>query len=177
MHPRTDVLSAHTNTIRKLRPDDVPVLESILRRTGVFSGDEITVALELMEVFLNIPGQRDYDIYSSVDEHGTPQGYVCIGPTPMTAGTYDLYWIAVDPDLHGRGIGKQLQRFTEELVASQGGRLIIAETSSRPDYENTRRFYLTLGYAEVARITDYYKIGDDLVVYGKYVSQYKEHSN
>jgi ribosomal protein S18 acetylase RimI-like enzyme len=176
MHPGTDVLTLQQHTIRKLRDEDVARLESILRRTGVFSDEEVTVALELMEIFLRNPAQKDYDIYSSVDENGTVQGYVCVGPTPMTEGTYDLYWIAVDPDRHNRGIGKQLQRFTEDLVRSQGGRLIIAETSSRPDYGSTRKFYLSLNYQEVARIKDYYNVGDDLVVYGKYVSQFKEHS-
>jgi ribosomal protein S18 acetylase RimI-like enzyme len=176
MHAGADVLTLQEHTIRKLREEDVAGLESILRRTGVFSDDEVAVALELMDIFLHNPGQKDYDIYSSVDQHGTVQGYVCVGPTPMTNGTYDLYWIAVDPDRHNRGIGKQLQRFTEELVRSQGGRLIIAETSSRPDYTNTRNFYISLNYQEVARIKEYYSVGDDLVVYGKYVSQFKEHS-
>ena len=176
MHPGTDVLTVQEHTIRKLLDEDVDQLESILHRTGVFTDEEITVALELMDIFLHDPGQKDYDIYSSVDGNGTVQGYVCVGPTPMTVGTYDLYWIAVDPNCHNRGIGKQLQRFTEDLVRSQGGRLIIAENSSQPKYENTRKFYITLNYQEVARIKDYYKAGDDLVVYGKYVSQFKEHS-
>jgi hypothetical protein len=48
---------------------------------------------------------------------------------------------------------------------------VVAETSSQPKYENTRRFYLKCDYLEVARIRDYYKPGDDLVVYGKYLSQ------
>jgi hypothetical protein len=47
--------------------------------------------------------------------------------------------------------------------------LVVAETSSQPKYEKTRRFYLTRGYAELARIRDYYRRGDDLVVYGKYL--------
>jgi hypothetical protein len=57
------------------------------------------------------------------------------------------------------------------MVKSQGGRLIIAETSSRPKYEKTRKFYLSNKYEELARIKDYYQIDDDLVIYGKYVSQ------
>jgi hypothetical protein len=51
-----------------------------------------------------------------------------------------------------------------------GGRLIIAETSSQARYEKTRLFYLHHGYSEMARIGDYYRPGDDLVVYGKYLS-------
>ena len=35
-------------------------------------------------------------------------GYYCIGPTPATEGTFDLYWIAVEPSLHGRGVGSAL---------------------------------------------------------------------
>ncbi|MBI5476528.1 MAG: GNAT family N-acetyltransferase [Ignavibacteriales bacterium] len=98
-------------------------------------------------------------------------GYYCVGPTPMTEGTFDLYWIAVKTEAHNQGYGKILISHAEGLIKLKGGRLIIAETSSRPDYENTRKFYLKTHYKEVARIKDYYKIGDDLVVYGKYVSQ------
>ena len=162
--------------IRKLQRQDVPVLESILRRTGVFREEEISVALELMEIFLTDPAQHDYEIFSAVEGDGPPQGYVCVGPTPMTEGTYDLYWIAVDPDRHHRGIGKQLQEFTESLVAQRGGRLIIAETSSRQEYSATRKFYHSLRYAELARIPRYYSETDDLLIFGKYLSHSQEQS-
>ncbi len=58
-----------------------------------------------------------------------------------------------------------------KLVKSKGGRLILAETSSRPAYFNTWQFYVHSGYSEIARIRDFYKIGDDLVVYGKYLTR------
>ena len=157
--------------IRHLVHEDVPALEEILKLTGVFTREEIDVALELMGVFLNQPGQKDYDIYVAVDPDGSRLGYVCIGPTPVTEGTFDLYWIAVDPRRHNRGIGKELQRFTEDVLRKQGGRLLVAETSGKPQYDSTRKFYIATGYEEVARIRDYYRPGDDLVVYGKYLSQ------
>jgi hypothetical protein len=50
------------------------------------------------------------------------------------------------------------------------GRLIIAETSSLPRYQRTRDFYVRRGYTELAKIVDYYRPGDDLVVYGKYLT-------
>jgi GNAT superfamily N-acetyltransferase len=164
-------------TIRSLVEGDVPALERILAATGVFYDDEIEIALELMDVFLHEEGQQDYEIYSAVDEADKPLGYACIGPTPATRGTFDLYWIAVDPAIHSKGVGRQLQYYVEHVVLERGGRLLIAETSSRPVYENTRKFYLATGYKEVARIEAYYAVGDDLVVYGKYLSQSKEHSN
>jgi aminoglycoside 6'-N-acetyltransferase I len=137
----------------------------------VFTEEEVTVALELCDIALNDPGQKDYDLYSAVDEQHIVAGYYCVGPTPMTDGTFDLYWIAVAPNLHNKGVGKQLLRHAENLVRDQKGRLLIAETSSQPKYENTRKFYVNNNYTEVARVKDYYRLGDDLVVYGKYLSQ------
>jgi len=138
--------------------------------TQVFTNEEIDVALELIDHALNNQNQKDYQIYT-YKENKKLIGYYCIGPTPLTSGTFDLYWIAVEPNSHNRGIGKMLLKHAEDMVKSQGGRLIIAETSSRPKYEKTRKFYLSNKYEELARIKDYYQIDDDLVIYGKYVSQ------
>lgn len=159
-----------TVTIRPLQESDVPALVDILRRTAVFTDEEVEVARELMEVYLFKPGQEDYDLHTAV-VNGAVAGYTCTGPTPLTIGTFDLYWIAVDPDMHHHGVGRALIRHAEETIAAGGGRLVVAETSSQPKYDNTRRFYLKCDYLEVARIRDYYKPGDDLVVYGRYLSQ------
>jgi ribosomal protein S18 acetylase RimI-like enzyme len=54
-----------------------------------------------------------------------------------------------------------------EQVRAMGGRQVVAETSSRPSYDGTRIFYRRRGYREAARIPDYYRPGDDLVVFTK----------
>jgi ribosomal protein S18 acetylase RimI-like enzyme len=157
-----------TDTIRPLlRPDREPII-GFVRATGVFSDEEIAIAVELIDAVLDRPGQKDYEI-AVYDEGAGPIGYTCIGPTPGTEGTFDLYWIAVDPRQHGRGIGRELDLHVERSVRQQNGRLIVAETSSTPRYDATRMFYQRRGYAELSRITDYYRPGDDLVVYGKYL--------
>lgn len=153
--------------IRPLRPEDKESIENLLRATDVFNDEELDVAVELIEIYLDDPDQKDYEIFTSVDERERVNGYVCIGPTPATQGTYDLYWIAVTPEAHGKGIGSTLLRFTEEHLKQKGGRLLIAETSSTPEYEKTRAFYLRKGFQQQARIQEYYKPGDDLIIYGK----------
>ena len=160
--------------IQKIRPADKEPIRKILEETSVFTSDEVSVAIELIDIFLNNPNQKDYIINSAISEDGKVLGYYCIGPTPMTTGTYDLYWIAVNPSTQKKGIGKELLSHAESLIGKTAGRLIVAETSSQPKYENTRKFYLSAQYKELARIKDYYKIGDDLVVYGKYVSQFRD---
>jgi ribosomal protein S18 acetylase RimI-like enzyme len=154
--------------IRALRRSDREPIRVLLEETGVFTADEIDIALELIDAVLDNPGQKDYVIFA-YESGGAVLGYYCIGPAPATQGTFDLYWIAVAPAAHGRGIGGALDAHAGDLVRSRGGRLMIAETSSQPRYEATRRFYIHHGYREVARIPGYYRPDDDLVVYGKYL--------
>ncbi|MFN0159419.1 MAG: GNAT family N-acetyltransferase [Bacteroidota bacterium] len=156
--------------IRPVQPADREPLRTLLVETEVFSGDEVGIAIELIDAVLLRSDQKDYIIHV-YDDGESVLGYYCIGPTPATSGTFDLYWIAVKPDMHGRGIGGMLNSHAEETICSMGGRLVIAETSSQPKYDKTRKFYVTHGYSELSRIKDYYKIGDDLVVYGKYLTR------
>jgi ribosomal protein S18 acetylase RimI-like enzyme len=81
--------------------------------------------------------------------------------------TWDLYWIAVHPEAHRQGTGRALMDLCEREIAARGGKLVVVETSSRPDYGPTRAFYETLGYAAAARIPDFYAVHDDLVTYTK----------
>ena len=160
--------------IRKLQQEDKEQIRTILEGTVVFTKEEIDVAVELMEIFLEDQDQHDYDMYTAVEQENDVLGFVCMGATPLTEGTFDLYWIAVKSSHHHRGIGKQLLEHAEGVVRSNGGRLLIAETSSQPKYDNTRSFYIKNHYQEVARIKNYYKQDDDLVIYGKYLSQPQE---
>ena len=155
--------------IRLLQREDREPIENLLRATDVFSDEEIDVAIELIQICLEDAQQEDYEIFSYVNNDQQVAGYVCIGPTPSTQGTFDLYWIAVSPAVHGTGVGSELLRFAEEHIRAKGGRLLIAETSSTPKYEKTRAFYKRKGFEQQACIKDYYKSGDDLVIYGKYL--------
>jgi GNAT superfamily N-acetyltransferase len=93
--------------IRKLKQTDRAKLRKILVDTNHFNNDEIKVALELIDVYLNRRGQKDYIIYvyEIDDKKKMTAGYICYGKRPLTDSTYDLYWIAVDPHIHGKGIG------------------------------------------------------------------------
>jgi ribosomal protein S18 acetylase RimI-like enzyme len=156
--------------IRPLRLSDREPLSTMVAATGMFTEEEVRIALELIDTVLQVPGQSDY-IINVYERDGSVIGYYCLGPTPGTAGTYDLYWIVVSADVHGKGIGTELNEHAENLIRSRQGRLIVAETSSQKKYDPTRGFYDRRGYQQLARIRDYYRPGDDLVVYGKYLSQ------
>jgi ribosomal protein S18 acetylase RimI-like enzyme len=157
--------------VRAFRSEDIQPLAEILGATGVFRVEEIDVAVELMQVAVNEPRQQDYLLYTAIDSEEKVQGYYCVGPTQMTDGAYDLYWIAVDPSQKGKGVGAELIQHCETLVRSMKGRLILAETSSQEKYKPTHAFYIRNGYREEARIRDYYSTGDDLVVFTKHIKE------
>lgn len=156
--------------IRPLTSADRPAVLALIEATGFFRPDEIAVAEELIDITLGRPEQEDYAIVVVTDETGAVAGYMTYGPTPLTRGTYDLYWMAVDPKAQGRGYGRILVEWLEDHVRRAGGRLIVIETSSSEKYEPTRRFYLGLNYTETARIPDFYGPGDGRVIYTKRVS-------
>ena len=151
--------------IRPMVEKDRASLLSMLIKTRSFTSAEIDVAMELIDIVLKDQIQKDYQIYCMVDDQDQAIGYLCYGPTPMTQGTFDLYWIAVDPDFQEQGVGSKLLSFLEEVVKAEGGRLILADTSTIPHYEKTQKFYLKNGFQEVARVLDYYHPGNDRITF------------
>ena len=157
-----------------LRVADRSRVNEILVATGAFAEDEISVALELFDsVDHDAQGTRpqgrpfdaDYEFIGARDVEGSLLGYACYGPTPSTDGTYDLYWLAVHPEAQGQGAGRQLVAFLERQLTTRGARLLVAETSSRSDYARTREFYQRAGFAEAARVRDFYAPADDRIIY------------
>jgi ribosomal protein S18 acetylase RimI-like enzyme len=151
---------------RPLESRDRETVKSIVKNVGIFTDDEIKTAVELIDAWLNVGEKSDY-ICHVIEDGETVRGYICFGPTPMTHGTFDLYWIAVDRAAQGNGYGQALIGHAETEVKSRGGRLLIIETASQEAYAGTVRFYERAGYDLVSRISDFYRIGDDKLTYAK----------
>lgn len=149
-----------------IRPTDSDAIAEIVRGSGFFSAAEETMARELAEERLEQGGRSSYR-FLFAEEGGRVIGYTCYGPIPATAGSYDLYWIAVTQSLRGHGIGKQLLQRTGQIIRRLGGRQVYAETSSRPQYAPTRHFYEKCGYLPEAVLKDFYAPGDSKIIYSK----------
>ena len=89
-----------------------------MRDTGLFRGAEVATAVELLDEALD--GDDDYRFIGAFRNQELV-GYACWGPTPGTEGTYDLYWIAVERSLQGRGMGSQLIDWVEQKLRSERG--------------------------------------------------------
>jgi len=114
----------------------------------------------------NAKGTRPDNSKNSAGPRGLA-GYACFGPTPGTADSFDLYWIAVAPHAQGRGLGGAILARAEAEMAARGARGIYVETSSRGQYLPTRGFYEKHGYVACARLKGFYQAGDDKIIYNK----------
>ena len=158
----------------KIRPAELRDRErinEILTSTGRFTDEEVVCAMELVDINFAHPEKGEYLTYVVESVDGGIQGYACYGPTPLTEGVFDLYWIAVDPLRQGQGFGQLLLRFVENEIRRQNGRMLLIETSSKESYGPTMRFYERSGYNEISRIKDFYRIEDDKVVFCKQLAE------
>jgi ribosomal protein S18 acetylase RimI-like enzyme len=155
--------------IRPVTFSDRPRINEIVTATGNFNDQEIATAIELVDEALD-KGEKSGYIIVVAEISGPPatvEGYACYGPTPLTEGVFDLYWIAVDPEAQGHGIGRQLVEYVESDICSRGGRMLLIETSSRDEYAATIAFYERTNYDLAARIRNFYRVGDDKLIFLK----------
>jgi ribosomal protein S18 acetylase RimI-like enzyme len=149
-------------TVRELVAGDRASVEEALIDCGAFTGEEVRVALEMVDAGLN----GDYSLLA-IQVDGTMRGYACFGRAHLTVSSWYLYWICIHRQAQGTGLGRMLQAHVEDEVRNRGGDRMILETSGRPDYERARRFYRRAGFVEVGCIPDFYRQSDDCLIYCK----------
>lgn len=153
--------------IRKLKPDDIIIIEIILKNIANFNDAEVSVAMELVNAAAADAEQTDYNVFV-YEEKGNVIGYHCTGKRPLTDAVYDLYWIVTDPGHKNKGVGKSLLTHAEEFVIQLKARWLLIETSSKESYQGARNFYLRNNYSIISEINDFYTLGERLIVFGKY---------
>jgi ribosomal protein S18 acetylase RimI-like enzyme len=153
--------------IRGLKTEDRDRLVEIIGSTANFNAADIAIAIELIDDAISKQSASDYIVEVLEDDSGTVQAYVCFGKTPLTESTFDFYWMVIDSQYQRRGMGYLLFQHVEERVRTMGGKLLMCETSSLDGYERVVRLYEKLGYSFVARIKNFYRDGDDKLIYMK----------
>jgi ribosomal protein S18 acetylase RimI-like enzyme len=154
--------------LAKLAPHHRAKLADLLAQTPEFTRAEVDVALELVDCTLGDPSSDDYR-FLVAEDGGEVLGYACFGATPMTEGCFDLYWLVVGRAARRSGVGRELMAAVEEVMRGLGARLVRVETAGLDSYAAARGFYRGIGYAEAARIRDFYWPGNDLYIFTKYL--------
>jgi ribosomal protein S18 acetylase RimI-like enzyme len=162
-------VSLNDSAVGMARADERDQVVQLTREAHVFDAQEIAAVEELFDDYV-ANGQASTYQFLVYRLDGYVMGFTCYGPRSLTRGTFDLFWIGTAPSAQRKGVGHALMEATEQAVRSSGGRLLIVETSSRPEYEPARRFYDSHGYRREALIKDFYDVGDSLVLYSKPLS-------
>jgi ribosomal protein S18 acetylase RimI-like enzyme len=149
----------------QVRQPDRDAVTKITESTGFFNPEEMLIAVELVDAHLLNGARSGYHFLFCEDASGAVLGYTCYGQVPGTKESFDLYWIVVDRQHQGSGVGSRLLQKTEKDIARMGGTRIYVETSSRDLYTHTRAFYSRSGYIQEAQLKDFYAPGDSKVIY------------
>ncbi len=145
---------------------DVEIVRRLAASTDFFTADEVDIAVELVEERIAKGAASGYE-FILARQDGRTIGYTCFGRIPATQSAYDLYWIVVDADAQRQGIGRQLLEQTVEAVRALGGDKLFADTSSQEKYAPTRAFYRRRGFRKIAELNDFYRPGDNKVIFEK----------
>lgn len=158
--------------IRRLLPEDRNNILCLLEKTSQFTSEEKQCAIELADIYFKQGESSGYDFFASVGSNSEFLGYICFGKIPLTDACYDIYWIVVDPEHQGRKIGTQLLDAADEKLKELGARKIFVETSSQQYYLPAQNFYEKRDFRLASRIRDFYKIGDDKLIFVKEIQKH-----
>jgi GNAT superfamily N-acetyltransferase len=149
-------------SIRKIKKQDLTHLKAVIDSNGLFPSD-------LLDDMTNdyFSNEATTDIWLTNEVDNVPIAVAYCAPERMTEGAFNLYLIAVDKNLQGKGIGAEIMTYVENLLLEKGGRILIVETSGLPEFELTRKFYDKLGYTREAVIREFYQEGEDKVFFWK----------
>ena len=159
-------MNLSSSKVEAARADERDQVVQVAREAHVFNAEEIAAVEELFDDYI-AQGQSSTYQFLVYRLDGRVAGFVCYGPRSLTRGTFDLFWFGTAPSNQRKGVGHALIETTEQAIRSMGGRLLIVETSSLPEYEPARRFYDSHGYRREALVEDFYEVGDSLVLYSK----------
>lgn len=140
--------------VRPLEGGDLAALGEVLEETGLFPAD----MLEGMVA----PWFADPEGALWLVAEG---GFAHAVPEALTEGTWNLLALAVRPEVQGRGVGAALVRAVLAALRARGARLVIVDTAGTAEFAAARRLYMRLGFAEVARIPEFWAEGVDRVTY------------
>lgn len=148
--------------IRAVTKSDIDGLKNVVDSSGLFPSDYLE---EMIYDYFN--NTETQDIWFTCIAQDKPVAIGYCAPEKFTDGTYNLLAIGVSQDLQRRGIASQMMSYIEQLLKQKDGRILIVETSSDDAQIGARNFYKKTGYLQISIIKDFWKDGEDKIVFWK----------
>lgn len=152
--------------IRTIQPTDLEQLQSLFTSINVFdSNDEIQFMLELAKSFISKTQEENHFLVVNDDNGINAAAY--FAPETFVSGVYNLYFMGVLPKAQRSGIGAKLLQHVEHKTKSLDARILLVETSGLDKFEKAKNFYTKNGFIKEAVIREFYKKGDDKIIFWK----------
>lgn len=117
----------------------------------------VRFVLESLPEWFGIPEAREQYIRESADEivlasveDDQPNGFLCLKETGKD--TVELAVMGVLKECHRKGIGRELFEHAKQIAVEKGYSFLQVKTVQMgryEEYDNTNRFYLSLGFKEL----------------------------
>jgi len=134
-------------TIRRAKPDDVPVIQDCARKAYCLYVERI--GREPAPMVADFASQVEKGLIYVIEAGSEVQGYaVCY----RRSNLMHLEAVALFPHWQGRGLGMKLISFVEELARQKG--LDGVELYTNEKMEENLQYYPRLGFIEKGRKTD-----------------------
>lgn len=148
--------------IRPVTTADVDDLKLVLDSCALFPSEYLD---EMISDYFNNAETEDHWFTFLIDEKPVAIGY-CI-PEKLTEGTYNLLAIGVSQNAQRKGVASAMMEYIEQLLKQKKGRLLLVETSSDEAQIAARKLYQKIGYKQIAVIDDFWKDGEDKIIFLK----------
>lgn len=148
--------------IRAVTKFDIDGLKQVVDSSELFPSEYLD---EMISDYLNNPDTQDI-WFTYIDNNKQVAIGYCV-PEKLTDGTYNLLAIGVSKNTQRKGIASQMMNYIEQRLKQKDGRILIVETSSDNAQIGARNFYNKICYTEAAVIKDFWKDGEDKIVFWK----------
>lgn len=148
--------------IRAVTQSDKDGLKKVVDSSELFPSEYLD---EMISDYFNNPDTSDI-WFTYIDKNKQVAIGYCV-PEKLTDGTYNLLAIGVSQDFQRKGVASEMMKYIEHLLKQKDGRILIVETSSDDAQIGARKFYQKIGYIQAAVIKDFWKDGEDKIVFWK----------
>ena len=113
---------------------------------------------------LALAGRRDESRAIVAVQRGEVVGVALFGEVAGAVRTGRMHFVSVSASARLHGVGVGLCEAAVADMTANGARLVAAELPDESSLAGGRSLLARVGFAEVARIADYYRNGVDLVI-------------
>lgn len=100
-------------------------------------------------------------------EGGNVIGAISARQHDAANSVYALDFLGTVPEFRRKGVGGALLRALEKRIATEGGRLLLAEVPSSPGYASIRQFFSINLYTASGDVSEYYADGTSRLIFAK----------